>query len=416
MRASTSSGRTLRRCLTAIALTASVSLIAACGGGGSGSADGKETITVALTGLGPEGEATDAAIKAFEKANPTIKVNVQVLSTDATQYKQQIQQRLVAGSGAPDVFKMDGIYGAAFAKSGWLLDLAKVKADTSRFLPTSLTAGQYEGKTYAVPWFANTEGLFYRTDLVKTPPTTPEELVTAAQQARKDDPKVKYGLAFEGAKYEGVITAFMALAGGFGGELDPADLDTPQNQQAMHFMDDAIHKYKISPSAVTGWKEGEVQQAFSSGQAAFAINWPFVFSTTKGTPTEGKVGFVPFAGKGATLGTEMLAINAKSSHTAAAWKLLQYLTSKDVQVTRALTTGNPPSVAAAYSPELFKQAPYFKEVEKVAKLAVQRPVSPNYPEISDQLQTMLSSVVSNLTAPDNALSDAAPEVRDAANG
>jgi multiple sugar transport system substrate-binding protein len=396
---------------------ASASLIAACGGsGGSSSADGKETITVALTGLGPEGEATEAAIKAFEKANPKIKVDVQVLSTDATQYKQQIQQRLVAGSGAPDVFKVDGIYAAAFAKSGWLLDLDKVNADTSRFLPTSLTAGVYEDKTYAVPWFANTEGLFYRTDLVKTPPTTPEELVTAAQQALKDDPKLKYGLAFEGAKYEGVITAFMVLAGGFGGELDLDDLDTPQNRQALQFMDDAINKYKISPSAVTGWKEGEVQQAFSSGQAAFAINWPFVFSTTEGTPTEGKVGFVPFAGKGATLGAEMLAVNAKSSRTEAAWKLVEYLTSKDVQVTRALATGNPPSVSAAYSDELFKEAPYFKEVEQVAKVAVQRPVSPNYPEVSDQLQIMLSSVVSNLTDPGKALSDAAPKVRDATNG
>ncbi|WP_344392759.1 extracellular solute-binding protein, partial [Streptomyces vastus] len=136
--------------------------------------------------------------------------------------------------------------------------------------------------------------------------------------------------------------------------------------------------------------------------------------TTK-IPTEGKVGFVPFAGKGATLGAEMLAVNAKSTHTTAAWKLIEYLTSKDVQVTRALAAGNPPSVSAAYSAELFKEAPYFKEVEKVAKVAVQRPVSPNYPKVSDQLQTMLSSVVSGLTAPDKALSDAAPKVRDAAN-
>ncbi|WP_162931039.1 ABC transporter substrate-binding protein [Streptomyces sporangiiformans] len=418
MRASTSPGRTPRRRIAALALAASVSLIAACGTGGSGStsSDGTQTINVALTGLGEEGKATNAAIKAFEKANPKIKVKVQVLSTDATQYQQQIQQRLVAGSGAPDVFKLDGIYGAAFAKSGWLLDLSKVKADTSKFLPTSLTAGQYEGKTYAVPWFANTEGLFYRTDLVKTPPTTPDELVTAAQEAMKKDSKLKYGLAFEGAKYEGVITAFMALAGGFGGKLDPENLDTPQNQQALQFMDDLIRKYKIAPSAVTGWKEGEVQQAFSSGQAAFAINWPFVFSTTKGTPTEGKVGFVPFAGKGGTLGTEMLAINSKSTHSAAAWKLIQYLTSKDVQIDRALKAGNPPSVSAAYSPELFKEAPYYREVEKVAKVAVQRPVSPNYPKVSVELQTMLSSVVSNLTAPDKALSDAAPKVRDAAHG
>ncbi|WP_113701871.1 ABC transporter substrate-binding protein [Nonomuraea lactucae] len=406
-----------------VALTTGLALVTACGGTDGGKSDGAdagggpETIVFALAGLGPEGEATQAAIKDFERANPSIKVEVQVLSTDATQYLQQLQHRFVAGSGTPDVFKVDGIYPASLAKAGWLLDLDTLKPDLGAFMPSSLTAGRYQGKTYAVPWFINTEGLFYRTDLVKVPPKTPEELVAAAQAAMKANPKVKYGLAFEGAKYEGAITAFLAMAGGFGGKLDPANLDTPENRRALRFMRDSIHQTKIAPQAVTGWKEGEVQQAFSSGQAVFALNWPFVFSASEGMPAAGKIGFAPFAGTGATLGAEMLAINGKSAHTAASWKLIQHLTSADVQVKRALATGNPPSVTAAYNETLFAEAPYFKQVQKVAEVAVQRPVATNYPKISDRLQTMLSSVLSNLTPPEQALTTAASEVRDiAANG
>jgi len=93
-----------------------------------------------------------------------------------------------------------------------------------------------------------------------------------------------------------------------------------QNQQALQFEYDAVNANHIAPKAVTGWKEGDVQQAFTSGQAAFSTNWPFVFAASKGSPTEGKIGFAPFLGKGATLGIENLAVNAKTEHAAAAWK------------------------------------------------------------------------------------------------
>jgi multiple sugar transport system substrate-binding protein len=405
--------RRLAGCLAAAAL-----MLAGCGGTGGGSADdGPVTLTFAAPGLGTEGEATKAAIAAFEQANPGIKVELQTLSTDATQYLQQLTQRFVAGSTTPDVVKVDGIYAANFAKSGWLMPLDEFQPDLTAFLPNSLAAGKYRDKTYALPWFVNTEGIFYRTDLVASPPQTPQELVDAARAAMAADPNVKYGFAFEGAKYEGVITAFMAIAGGFDGTLDPANLDTPQNREALRFLYDAIYTHRIAPEAVTGWKEGDVQQAFTSGQAAFAVNWPFVFATAEGTPVQGKVGFAPFAGSGATMGAETVAINAKTEHAEAAWRFVQYLTSAEAQLARAKATGNPPSVAAAYTPELLAAAPYFEQVQQVAEVAVQRPVDPQYAKISEELQTALSSTLANLTPPDQALADAAAKIKSlVANG
>lgn len=389
--------------------------VGACGDDDSGapaSGSGKVTIEFAQAGLGTEQEATEAAIKSFEAANPDITVKMVVLSTDATQFAQQLQQRFIAGSSSPDVVEVDETHVATYAKAGWLLPLDDLKPDVAAFLPTALAAGKYADKTYALPWFVNTEGLFYRTDLVPTPPKTPEELVAAAQAAMKKDSKIKYGLAFEGAKYEGVITSFMAMQSAFGGKLDPANLDTPENRAALTFMRDAIATYKISPEAVTGWKEGDVQQAFTSGQAALAINWPFVFGTAKGTPVENKIGFVPFLGKGATLGVETLAINAKSKQRDAAFKLMQYLSGSDAQVKRAIATGNPPAVRAAYNDQLFAGAAFFKQVQPVAQVAVARPASPDYPKISAELQTMFSSVLTGLAPPDAALTAAATKIKD----
>jgi multiple sugar transport system substrate-binding protein len=278
-------------------------------------------------------------------------------------------------------------------------------------MPSSVAPGKYNGKTYAVPWFANTEGLFYRTDLIKTPPMTPSQLVSDAKSAMKRDPSLMEGLAFEGAKYEGAVTSFMVFAGGTGGKLNPADLDTPQNLQALQFAHDAIYKYHVAPQAVTGWQEGQVQQEFTSGHTPFAIDWPFVFATAKGTPVQGKIGFVPFLGRGGTLGIENLAINAKSQHVQAAWKFIQYLTSAQVQDQRAIATGDPPAVSAAYNSGLFAKASYFKQVQQVAQVAAARPASPAYLQISADLQTMFSSVYSNLTQPAAALNTAAGQVK-----
>jgi multiple sugar transport system substrate-binding protein len=411
-----------------VALTA-----AACGNSGSSktgtgssgtsaSSGGTQTISFAESGLGSEGEATQSAINAFEAANPNIKVTPLVLSSDSTTYLQQLQQRFIAGSTTPDIYESDVTYPAKFAQAGWAMDLGKFNPDTSQFFSSVMSAGTFNGKTYAIPWFDNPEGLFYRTDLVKTPPTTPAEVVSDAEAAMKADPTLKEGLAFEGAKYEGAITALLTVDSSFGGKLDPTDLDTAGNRAALQWLHDAIYVNHIAPQAVTGWQEGQVQEEFTSGHAAFAINYPFVESeAAKGGPAKGHVGYIPFPAAsggtpGSALGGEMLAINPKSSHAAAAWKFIQYLTSAQAEITRAEATGDPPSLPSAYTDALYTKAPYFKDVKTLNGYSQPRPVSPAYLQISSDLQAMLSSVFSNQTQPAGALSQAAPQVKQHAAG
>jgi multiple sugar transport system substrate-binding protein len=396
--------------------------LAACGSsGGSASApkqstSGKQTIVFAESGLGTEGQQTQKAINAFEKANPNIKVSIDVLSPDSTTYLQQLQQRFIAGSSTPDVLESDVTYPAKFAQAGWIKSLSSFNVNTGQFFPTELAAGQYNGQLYAIPWFDNPEGLFYRTDLVPTPPTSPAQVVADAQAAMKKDPKLKEGLAFEGAKYEGAITAFLTVDSAFGGKLTASTVGSAGNVAALKWLHDAIYVNKIAPAAVTGWQEGQVQQEFTSGNTAFAINYPFVESVAAtGGPAKGHVGYIPFpAGPGGTpgsaLGGEMLAINAKSAHMAAAWKLIQYLTSPSVEIARAEATGDPPSLPSAYTSALYAKAPYFKQVKTLNSYAQPRPVNPNYLQISTDLQNAFSAVFANTASPSSALSGAASQI------
>jgi trehalose/maltose transport system substrate-binding protein len=390
----------------AIGLTAAAVAVgaAACSSGSSSSTSvsstASQTIVFAESGLGTEGQATQAAINGFEKANPNLKVQVQVLSSNSTTYLSQLEHDFISGSSTPDVFESDVTYPAKFAQAGWVLPLSQFSPDTSQYFASGIAAGTYNGKLYGMPWFTNPEGLFYRTDLIKTPPTSPAQVVSDAEAAMKADPALKEGIAFEADKYEGAITAFLTLDSAFGGKLDPSNVNTPGNVAALNWLHDAIYTSKIAPQAVTGWEEGEVQQQFDSGYTPFAIDYPFVESQTLAPAVKGHIGYIPFptgpgGTPGAALGGEMLAINAKTTHAAAAWKLIQYLTSPSVETTRAIATADPPSLPSAYTAALYQAAPYFTAVKTLNSDAQSRPVSPNYLQVSSDLQTLFSSVYAN---------------------
>jgi multiple sugar transport system substrate-binding protein len=403
----------------AVAGALGAALVAAAGtalGGGSAAA-APTTITFAESGLGTEGMQTQKAITAFEQANPNIKVTIDVLSPNSTTYLQQLQQHFIAGSSTPDVFESDVTYPAKFATAGWIKSLASLHPNMNQFFPTEVAAGTYKGVAYAVPWFDNPEGLFYRTDLVPKAPTSPAQVVSDAKAAMKKDHALKEGLAFEGAKYEGAITAFMTVDGAFGGHLTAASVNTPANVAALKWLHDAIYVNKIAPQAVTGWQEGNVQQEFTSGHTPFAINYPFVASVAAmGGPAKGHTAYIPFPAQtggrpGSALGGEMLAINNKTSNVAASWKLIQYLTSPSVEIARAEATGDPPSLPSAYTGALYAKAPYFKAVKQLNGYAQPRPVSPAYLQISVDLQNAFSSVFSNISSPSAALSSAASQIK-----
>jgi len=417
---------TNRRAVAAISVAGLVAVgLAACGSSAPTASSqvalsAKQTIVFATQGLGSEGTATTTAVKAFEKLHPNITVQILSLSPTSDVAFEQLTQRFTAGSSSPDVITSDVIWPAQFAQSGWLANLAKFHPDTSAYFSGQMATGQYKGGVYAIPWFINAEGLYYRTDLIKTPPTTAAALFSDAVAAMKSDHALKEGLAFEGDKYEGAVTAFQSM----GGQLTPSaltNINTPSNVGVLTMMRDAIYKYHIAPTAVSTWEESQVQNAWLAGQTPFALNWPYIFalSDAKGcqpgcSAVFGKTGWVPFPNPTGTpqasLGGDDLAVNARSSHQAADFAFIQYLSSDTAQIARAIAAGDPPSVKSAYGSQLYAAAPYFQQEQAVFSAATPRPVSPVYTQISSQLQAMITSVLSGSSTPSAALSSTGPTI------
>ena len=104
-------------------------------------------------------------------------------------------------------------------------------------------------------------------------------------------------------------------------------------------------------------------------------------------------------------------IAAKSGHTAADLEFVKYLTSASVETARAESAGDPPSAQAAYTSALYAAAPYFKSEQAVFADTVARPSSPVYPQISEVLQTMISSVLAGQASPSAALTSAQSQIQ-----
>jgi multiple sugar transport system substrate-binding protein len=386
-----------RRAAIAVASAALLSLAAACSSSSSTTqqaASSTQTITFAISGLGSEGQYTETQVKNFEKQNPNIHVVVDVLSSNSTVFLSQVNNSFASGSPTPDLVESDITYTAKWAAAGYI---SPVSCSASQFNQAMISTGMYQGKLYSCPWFLNVEGLWYRTDLVPTPPTTAQQVITDAEQALKTDHQLKEGIAFEADKYEGAITAYMMLVKAFGGSLNNlANVDTPQNVAALNYLHSLIYTYHVAPTDVVTYQEGQTGNDFAAGYAAFATNWPYVAGLPLAPAVKGHVGFIPFpaapgGSPGVALGGEVLSINAKTAHVAAVNKLIDYLISPAQQTARAIAVSDAPAVPAAYTSALFTAAPIFKTVQTMAPIAAARPVSPEYLNVSADLQELLSS-------------------------
>jgi multiple sugar transport system substrate-binding protein len=168
--------------------------------------------------------------------------------------------------------------------------------------------------------------------------------------------------------------------------------------------------------------EEDVRRVFSSGEAAFALNWTYMYAMANGDPKEskivGKVGVEPAPGvegkskASAVNGSMGLGIPSTSTHQDEAWKYIAYLTSQSVQNKYAKLSL--PIWGSSYSdPSVTKGQ---EELVKAAKTSIgimyPRPTTPTYTQLSTQLQQAVHSALLKQAKPEDALKTAA----DAAGG
>jgi multiple sugar transport system substrate-binding protein len=379
-------------------------------------------LTFSGSGLGAEADVVRAQLARFAAAHPEALVEMRVTPDAADQRHQLYVQWLNARAGDPDVLQLDIVWTAEFAGAGWIAPLPP-DFDSSDFFPAAVTANRWRDELYAVPWFVDVGLLYWRTDLLTRAPRSVAELQNAALASVRSG-ATRWGLAWQGARYEGLITVFLEHLGAFGGGILDAHgdviVDAPEAVQALTFMRESLTTGIVPQSALT-WQEEQVRFAFQNGQSALMRNWPYAWSLVN-APGEsrvaGKIGIAPFppadgGNAAATLGGAQLAVNAFSDQRELAFALIDYLTAPEQMLERARVAAQLPSRRSLYgSDALASVLPLpLTEIRSALDAAIPRPVTPVYSELSELLQVHVHRALTGQQDPAAALRLAARDIR-----
>jgi len=404
--------------------TASILALAilALGCGGGQSLPGSVVVTFPISALGAEGQVLVRQLARFTAANPGIKV-VQRVTPDAADQKHQLYvQWLNAGASDPDILQLDVIWTPEFAAAGWILPLDQFRPDTAGFFPSTIAANRWRDTLFALPWFIDVGMLYWRTDLMPSPPRTFEDLVRTARQAQQRG--VRQGFVWQGARYEGLVTTFLEYLGAYGGRILDGGrvvVNSPAGRQALGEMRDEIYGTKVVPPAVLTWHEEESRFAFQNGEAAFMRNWPYAYPLMQDraqSRVAGKFAVAPMPGgpggsPTATIGGAQLAINRRTDHPEAAWSVVEYLTRPEQMRERAQVVGQFPTRTAVYQdPKLASGLSIPPAtVRRIIEYAVPRPVTPMYTQLSEILQIHLHRALTRQADPAASLAQAQREMQ-----
>lgn len=325
-----------------------------------------------------EPELPDGSFRAlmdqFEKQNPGIKVKL--LSGPYASTKEQ----LIAGAAAgtmPDVVGLDGAWVSDFARQGAIADLSAIMKEKS-YDDTQLASQiKVNGSTYMIPVVNFVYPMFVNTDLlqkagVTATPSNRSEFAEAAQKIHAVDSQTSgWVLPLSLEAPNGIQNDVMSWVWASGGSMLTKDgkpaVTNPEVREVAEYVKKLWDSGVVTPGAFT-MKEQDKVEEFTNGRVGMMIDsLAHINTIRKGnsslkfdiTPLPAKEGYsgkrgMPYAAWG-------IGMSAHSKHPAEAWKLVEFLMSKDVNASLANDAkafpGNTGSVPKFVNDdELFKKA------------------------------------------------------------
>jgi len=362
-----------------------------------------------------------AMSEAFTKANPDVTVNLEFVPYEGLHDKSVLAQ---GSGGGYDVVLFDVIWPAEYATNKVLLDVSdKITGDMKTgVLPGAWTTVEYQGKRYGMPWILDTKYLFYNKEIlekagIKNPPKTWAELTEQAKTI-KDKGLLATPIAWSWSQAEAAICDYATLVSAYGGSFIKDGKPVFQSGgglDALNYMVDSYKSGLTNPNSKE-FLEEDVRRIFQNGEAAFALNWTYMYNMAndpKDSKVAGKVGVVPAPGidgksaVSAVNGSMGLGITSTSKHADEAWKYIAFMTSQQTQNQYAKLSL--PIWTSSYAdPAVSKgQEELIAAAKQSLAVMYPRPTTPKYQELSTALQQAVQESLLGQAKPEDALKTAA---------
>ena len=349
----------------------------------------------------PSGSFAKAASNCSAASHGEYTIKINFLSNSSDQQRISLVRRLAAGDSSIDILAMDVDWTAEFATAGWIRPWtgANAQAVSKGVLAGPLKTATWKGKLYAAPINSNTQLLWYRKDLVKTPPTTWNQMIDDSIRLAKEGKP--HAVEEQGAKYEGLTVWFNSLVNSAGGGiLSPSGqiLINNTSKTAATIM----KRLATTPAADPGLnvaQEGQSDTAFNQGQAAaFEINYPFVWSSAQATNPKvfKNMGYAPFPSvtpgtkPRVSIGGYNLGVSTHSKHPQQAFDAVKCLVQPQNQVRDAVKGGLAPVLGSIYQePSFEKEYPFHQLIKNQLEDYGLRPQTPLYADVTRAIQDTL---------------------------
>jgi multiple sugar transport system substrate-binding protein len=364
-------------------------------------------------GLGREGEVVADLIPEFERRNPTIHVVVQQIPFIAAHEKLLTSY---VGDATPDLSQIGNTWIPEMVALHALDELtplvrASKSIDQRDYFPGIWATNVVDGGLYGIPWYVDTRLIFYRTDIVGTPPKTWAEWTAVMDRVIREK-KAHYGVLMPINEYEPMVTLALTSKSSFvNADGTRGAFEAPQFADAFNFYVDCFRR-GYAPK-VSNLQVANVYQQFARADFVMYITGPWqVEEFARRLPPEmqGKWETAPLPahdasspmGIGMAGGSSFIVFRA-SKHKEAARKLIDFLSQPEQQIRFNELSGDLPARRSAWrAPALAKDRHFvaFREqLESVAPL----PKVPEWEQIATAIYEHAEEAVRGAKTPAGAL-------------
>lgn len=378
--------------------------LAACGVGGSDTTGGESDDS--LTAVFLSGVAYDpCAVEYAEKFEEETGVAVEVLHEGYPTFHDKLLTTLSSGAATYDVIMSAYQWTGEFAP--FLVPLTEqIEGDDSLagVIESASESYVFDGEQYAVPFSAQAESLFYRTDLFQQaglePPTTWDDFEEIADffTDNPDYPGV-YGTSIKGSDANSQ-SMFSNRYYGLGGEVlgEPGStLDVDLATQALELLRTAESEY--SPAGSLQATFTEVSAQFTAGTVAMAELMPTTVlgQITPETPDNkvfGNVGVTTIPGGTGEMGGWGLAVPESSENQERAFEFAAFMASEEADHACFVEYGKSPVQSASYEADDVAGLFYADGIRASLENSLPRPSGAT----AGKINTMITDVISRFTA------------------
>lgn len=384
-----------------ILATAAATALGAAGLAACGPAAGPPELTWYINP--DDGGQAEIAKDCTAQADGAYTISTSLLPRDAGAQREQLARRLAASDSSIDIMSLDPPFIPELAEPGFLAPVPDELQKTDDVVQGAVDSATWRDELVTVPFWANTQLLWYRksvveqTDLDMDSPVTWEEIMDAAADADKL-------LGVQGAKAESLTVWINALIASAGGQIitDPtadADeielgLDTDAGRAAAQIMS-RIGRDGLGGSGLPTADENASMNLFQGEDGSFMVNWPFVWRAIGEADEDllDDIGWAMYPRVDAEeeaappVGGINLGVGAFSEHIDLAYEAVACIVTADHQAEYFVTNGNPPSSKKAYDDErIADEFPMAKLIRDSLDAGAPRPQTPFYNEVSIGLQ------------------------------